>query len=81
MVGKRQLIRADDKHALASGQCSAAFQKGIALPLVLAGIVQRHVGGCGALNAFLPMPLPLIRSRLGVRPRAGLSVVTLFLRG
>ena len=42
VVGKRPLIRADDKHLLASGQGSAAFEQGTALPLVLAGVEQRQ---------------------------------------
>jgi hypothetical protein len=58
MVGECPLIWADDKHALASGQGSAAFEQGTALPLVLAGIEQRHVGVGGALDATTPMPLP-----------------------
>ena len=51
VVGERPLVGTDDKDVLAGGQGGTAFQQSTALPLVLAGIEQHHVGVCGAFNA------------------------------
>ena len=78
MVRPAPIMRAHQKHAFASTESGADFDKSDHLPLFLVRKHQHHIGVGSLPRAHFPMPGPVVCGRLltgvvelGIRPLRG----------